>query len=192
MNSLKIEDLPREVKNGIMKRVHEHPKYISLAETKAMYIRMGNYMLAMQVSKSMADIETECLEAYIRNYEDDVKKVSELTDCMSREDKEYITALGNSLVMLADVLETLTIETNELLKKYHPSYRVEMFDTLNNLATEAKSHVRKLDEYKSDVFYTNLYGDTVDKLTDMIINKGKSFTRKVKQHYAKQSETLNK
>ena len=45
-----------------------------------------------------------------------------------------------------------------------------------------------LDYHEEDKYYMNLYGDTADKLHDMIINQSKSFVNKIKKH----EESVNK
>lgn len=185
---MKTLDIPKEVVEEMMKQVHEHEIYKKLMKKKNSCIRTGLYAKAMQISQQMKDIENECLKTYIDMWEGETKKVTDLVTDMTDEDKDYMSAVGNALVMVSDVLETLSIEANQKLKQYHPTFRIEMFDKLLELAKEAQKHVRMLDDYKSDEFYTNLYGDTTDKLTEMVINKAKSFVAKVKKH----EESVNK
>lgn len=192
MESLKIEDLPKEIVDGMMKKINEHPKYIGLANKKAMYLKNGNYVLAMQTAKAMEKIVNECLHNYIKYYEGEVKKMNELTENMSEEDRDTMAALGNSIVMLADCLETICMETNQLLKKYHPNFHIEMFDKLQALADEASAHVRLLDGYENHEYYDNLYGDMADNLTTMILNKGKSFINKIKAYEERTNKKAKK
>ena len=179
---LTIEELPKEIVDGMMKKINKHPKYIGLAQKKAMYLKNGNYFLAMETSKAMEKIVKECLANYIKHYEGECKKVNELTDSMTDEDRDTMAALGNSIVMMADCLETICIDCNGLLNKYHPNFKIEMFDKLQELANEARSHVRLIDGYENSDYYYNLYGDSADKLKDLIVNKGKSFVNKLKAY----------
>ena len=70
---------------------------------------------------------------------------------------------------------------NQLLKKYHPTYRIETFDQVVELGKEARERVKMLDNYAKDTYYTNTYGTTVDKLFEMVFNKVKSFISKIKK-----------
>lgn len=179
---LTIEELPKEIVDGMMSKIHKHPRYIGLSQKKAMYLKNGNYFLAMETAKAMEKIVKECLAEYIKHYEGECKKVNELTDSMTDEDRDTMAALGNSIIMMADCLETICMDCNELLHKYHPNFRIEMFDKLVELANEARSHVRLIDGYENSDYYYNLYGDSADKLKDLIVNKGKSFVNKLKAY----------
>lgn len=192
MKSLRVEDLPKEIVDGMMKKINEHPTYVGLVKKKAMYLKNGNYVLAMQTAQAMERIKQECLANYIKYYEGEVKNMRELTESMSEEDKTTMSALGGSIVMLADCLETICMDTNQLLKKYHPNFRIEMFDKLQELADEASAYVRLLDGYENSDYYYNLYGDSVDKLTQMILNKGKSFVTKLKAYEERANKKINK
>lgn len=189
---LTIEELPKEIVDGMMSKIHKHPKYIGLAKKKAMYLKNGNYFLAMEATKAMEKIVKECLAEYIKHYEGECKKVNELTDSMTDEDRDTMAALGNSIVMMADCLETICMDCNGLLNKYHPNFRIEMFDKLQELANEARSHVRLIDGYENSDYYYNLYGDSADKLKDLIVNKGKSFVNKLKAYEERTKKKIKK
>ena len=189
---LTIEELPKEIVDGMMSKIHKHPKYIGLAQKKAMYLKNGNYFLAMETAKAMEKIVKECLAEYIKHYEGECKKVNELTDSMTDEDRDTMAALGNSIVMMADCLETICMDCNGLLNKYHPNFRIEMFDKLQELANEARSHVRLIDGYENSDYYYNLYGDSADKLKDLIVNKGKSFVNKLKAYEERSKKKIKK
>ncbi len=189
---LTIEELPKEIVDGMMKKINKHPKYLDLAQKKAMYLKNGNYFLAMETAKAMEKIVKECLANYIKHYEGECKKVNELTDSMTDEDRDMMSALGNSIVMMADCLETICMDCNELLHKYHPNFRIEMFDKLVELANESRVHVRLIDGYENSDYYYNLYGDSADKLKDLIVNKGKSFVNKLKAYEERTKKKIKK
>lgn len=67
-----------------------------------------------------------------------------------------------------------------------------MFDKLQELANEARSHVRLIDGYENSDYYYNLYGDSADKLKDLIVNKGKSFVNKLKAYEERTKKKIKK
>ena len=101
---------------------------------------------------------------------------------MNEEDKDLMSAYGNAIIMIADCLETICMDTNNMLQKYHPNFRIEMFDKLNELAKEARNHVRLIDGYENSEYYYNLFADVSDNMREMIVNKGRSFCNKLKAY----------
>ena len=166
----------------LRKKVRNTQEYKSLERQKNMFIKAFRFVEANNTMKLMADLERRTLDAYISNYEGEVKKVSELIDCMSDEDRDKMNVYGNMLVMMCDVLETSIIEMNQLLKKYHPTFNIETFDEVKELGVAAKTRVRMLDDNVKDQYYTNTYGTHADKLFEMCYNKAKSFISKIKKH----------
>lgn len=180
-----INDLPKELANELVKKARQHDSYIKLMKRRNDYISTGQYVLAMQTFKAMSDVEETILKTYMENYTAEVRMLTDLTSSMQQEDKDMMNALGSLLTMLADMLETAVSDSNQLLNKYHPEYRIEMFDKLVKLGQEARSHVRLLDLARPSEYYTNLYGDTTDKLYELSINKAKSFVNKLNRYEKK-------
>ena len=180
-----IQDLPKELANELVKKARQHDSYIKLMNRRNDYIKTGQYFLAMQTYNAMVEVEETILKVYIENYTSEVKMLTELTSSMQEEDKDMMNALGSLLTMLADMLETAVSDSNQLLNKYHPDYRIEMFDKLVQLGKEARNHVRLLDLARPHKYYTDLYGETTDKLYELSINKAKSFVNKLNKYEKK-------
>lgn len=184
-NKKVISDISQDVRTKILETLRNHPEYKKLVTLRNQALMQGKPIKAMDLQYKMTGIEQAVLQEYINQWNGEIKALDELCQSMSDEDKDLINAYGNAVIMLSDVLESLIMDSNQLLKKYHPDYRIEMFDKLNDLAKEANKHVSLLNRYADDKFYTNTYGDTVDKLYDMIIKKSKSFINKLKKHEKK-------
>ena len=138
MKKLTVEDLPKEIVDGMIEKINNNEKYKELVRRRVSYLKNGNYVLALQVSKTMEKIFKDSLAGYIKFYEGEVRKINELTSSMNEDDKEKMAVLGNAVVLLADCLESICRDTNELLHKYHPEFNIEMFDKLNQLANESR------------------------------------------------------
>lgn len=182
---LNINDIPQDVREQILRTLRETGEYKNLVKQRSRALMCGNPVKAMALGRKVTKLEQTLLEEYLKLCDWECKSIAQLRKSMSKEDEDLLNACGNAIIMLSDALETLIIESNSLLKKYHPGYRIEMFDKLNELAKEARKHVSMLDQYANDEFYTNTYGDTVDKLYEMILNKAKSFVRKMQRHETK-------
>lgn len=175
MENIDFNSIPDDLKKIIKKKIENNPKYMELARRRSLYIQNGNYMMAMMTSEAMAKVEELIRKHIISEYAADVIKVDTLTKQMNDDDKGKMNTYGNMLSMVVDMFDTLTMETNQLLKKYHPNYRIEMFDKLIELGKEAKMHVKIRDAAVRDKYCIDLYGDTCDKLFEMCYNKSKSF-----------------
>lgn len=71
---------------------------------------------------------------------------------MSPEDREYINTCTNAIILICDMIETFTMDFNQVLKKYHPDYRLEMYDKIMQVGKEAKAHVKFMSECTDNVY----------------------------------------
>lgn len=181
--------LPKEVVEEIKKEIRNHPQYRGLHEKKRIFINTQNYVMAMQTQNMIDRFEKQTLEQCAKTYMDRVKNVGEMVRGMNKEDMDMMCAYGYSIVLLSDSLDTILMETDQLMAKYYPGYKIHAFDKLKQLGKEAKNCMSLVDGLGgNDPYYMNLYGTSADKLTEMIVNKAKSFLTKVNKH----EESVNK
>lgn len=181
-------DLTKEQLDDIRVKIRANKDYQKYVTKRAEHLRRGEMAQAMRVTKMMDEVERKAMHYYIAEAQRYKAKVNDLVKTMPEADQDLMCIYGDALVFLADVLESLVIEVNQILGRTHPDFRIEMFDRLVELGKEAKKHVRMLDYHEEDIYYTNLYGDTADKLNAMIVNQSKSFVNKIRRH----EESVNK
>ena len=99
---------------------------------------------------------------------------------MSEEDREKMNIYTNAIIFLCDIIETLSIESDEILKKYHPDYNLEMFNKISQVGKEAKSHVKFMSD-NTDMIYQISFADEADDISELLFNKVKSFIRKLRK-----------
>lgn len=181
--------LPKEVIDELKKEIRKHRQYKVLQERKNMFVVNQNYALAMQTQEMIDRFEKNHLDECVRIYLDSVKNVGEMVKGMNKDDMDMMCAYGYSVVMLADSLDTILMEIDQLMKRYYPDYKIHAFDKLKELGKESKNCLSLVEGLGgNDPYYMNLYGDSADKLTEMIVNKAKSFLNKVNRH----EESINK
>lgn len=147
---------------------------------------IGNPIKAMELGYKITKCEQATLEKYLEQCESEIKSFEELCKAMPEKDVHSLNVCSIALIMLSDLIETFIIESNQILKRTHPNFTLEMFDKLNELGKEARKHVSMIDQCAKDEFYINNYADTMDKLCEMILNKSKSFLRKQEKHHAEE------
>ena len=181
--------LPKEVIDELKKEIRKHRQYQILQERKRMFVVNQNYALAMQTQEMIDRFEKKNLDDCVKIYLNNVKNVGQMVKGMNKDDMDMMCAYGYSVVMLADSLDTILMEVDQLMKKYYPGYKIHAFDKLKQLGKESKNCLSLVEGLGgNDPYYMNLYGDSADKLTEMIVNKAKSFLNKVNRH----EESINK
>lgn len=187
-----IMKINEKLRKQIIAKVRNTEEYKILEDKKNKLYLSFRFAEANKVIKMMKEVEERCINKYIKHYAYETKKVSELIDVMTEEDRDRMNTYGNMLIMVCDIVETANIEMNQLLKKYHPTFRIESFDKVAELSNEASGIVKMLDRYSEDEYYTNTYGTVVDNLFEMCFNKAKSFIGKIKKNEERANKKATK
>lgn len=175
-------EIDEKIKNQILKELRSRDEYKKLEARKAELYMSFRFAEANRIIKLIKDMEEQSIKTYIDYYIGESKAVSELINDMSEEDRDRMNTYGNMMIMVCDIIETVNIEMNQLLKKYHPTFSVTSFNKVAELSGEAHNIVKLLMRYSSDEYYTNTYGTVTDNLFEMCFNKAKSFIGKIKKN----------
>ena len=129
-----IDDLPLGVQRQMRDSIRKDSAFMELSGAWAELIKTGQFARAAILKKKMDQIEDETLRLYIKEY---VHSTSEpmmnLLKEMNVDDVEQWNVNVNAIILLCDMIETLVSECNQTLHKYHPDFRLEMFDRLGEL-----------------------------------------------------------
>lgn len=179
MESLTINDLPQEVVERMRKAINDDPQMIALENKRIAFIKAKQYTKAVELKKKMNSIEERVINDYLRNYKGQAESMSNLMSGMNDQDREDINVCSNAIVLLCDMLETFSMDFNAILTKYHPDYRLEMYNKIIQLGKEAKGQVKFMSECTDDL-YQYSFADSADDTTELIRNKVRSFIRKIR------------
>lgn len=188
MEKYNINDIPEDIADMIRMEVRSREKYQDIVKKRNQLILYRRYVEATDLSARLKDMEDKALYAWLEYAANQAVPMNDLIGSMSEEDKENMASYCNAFIMVSDILETLIMDAEQLIKRYHPGTDFVMFDDLNKTAKKGSAMVRLLDQYKDDEFYMNNYGDMTDNLYEMVTNKARSFYRKIKRH----EESVNK
>lgn len=177
---LTINDLPSDVVEKMKEAIRKDPKMQSLQQEKIKALRAYNYIEVSRLAKLIKDIENRVINDYLALYKGQSERMDSLMIDMSEEDRENMNVYTNTIIFLCDMIETLSSDSNQILKKYHPDYNLEMFDKITQLGQEAKSHVKFMSE-NTDMIYQVTFADGADDISELLMNKVKSFIRKLRK-----------
>lgn len=178
-SKLTINDLPEDVVEEMKKAIRAEAQMQVLQQKKLQALKAYNYVEVARLAKLIKEVEIRVINEYLSNYEGEAVRMDSLMLDMSEEDREKMNIYTNAIIFLSDMIETLTIESDQILKKYHPDYNLEMFNRLIQLGKEAKNHVKFMSE-NTDMVYQVSFADGADDIAELLMNKVKAFIRKLR------------
>ena len=179
-SKLTINDLPADVVEQMKNGIREDPQMQILLQKKNQALRSRNYLEVSRISKLINNIEVKVINEYLSQYKGQSDRMDSLMTNMSEVDRENMNIYTNAIIFLCDMIETLSSDSDQILKKYHPDYNIEMFYKIIQLGNEAKNHIKFMSE-NTDIVYQISFADDADDISELLMNKVKAFIRKLRK-----------
>lgn len=176
---LTINDLPADVVEQMKKGIREEPQMQVLLQKKSQALKDYNYVEVSCLAKLIKEVETRVINNYLANYKGQSERMDTLMADMSDEDRENMNIYTNAIIFLCDMIEILSSDSDQILKKYHPDYNLEMFNKIIQVGEEAKRHIKFMSE-NTDMIYQVTFANGADDISELLMNKVKAFIRKLR------------
>jgi len=176
---LTINDLPADVVAQMKKGIREEPQMQVLLQKKSQALKDYNYVEVSRLAKLIKEVETRVINNYLANYKGQSERMDTLMADMSDEDRENMNIYTNTIIFLCDMIEILSSDSDQILKKYHPDYNIEMFNKIIQVGEEAKNHIKFMSE-NTDMIYQVSFANGADDISELLMNKVKAFIRKLR------------
>lgn len=176
---LTINDLPADVVAQMKKGIREEPQMQVLLQKKSQALKDYNYVEVSRLAKLIKEVETRVINNYLANYKGQSERMDTLMADMSDEDRENMNIYTNTIIFLCDMIEILSSDSDQILKKYHPDYNIEMFNKIIQVGEEAKNHIKFISE-NTDMIYQVSFANGADDISELLMNKVKAFIRKLR------------
>ena len=119
-------ELNQQTIEEIYKEIRSHKDYMKHAKLQNEYKRCGQWAKAALEGKILKDMEQAVWAEVAKQYIDRTQITMDVVASMSDEDRHKMNILANSIVMLADVLDNLVMDTDSILKKYVTGKNTEL------------------------------------------------------------------
>lgn len=182
---MNFTDLPVQVQQEVLSTVHAHPEYLKLAGRWRDLLSRRLYVKAAAVKKQMDNLESLSIDRLMKREEmklvQEQVQARELLGPLTPEELETWNVNVNAAVLLCDMIEVLMSDCNQILRKYHPDCRFQMYDTLVQLGKEASAQVSRMNGVTTLAFQTK-FGDAADDMRELVMNKARAFVRRMNKN----------
>lgn len=180
-------ELNQQTIEEIYKDIRSSKQYIKHAQLQSQYKKSGQWARAALEGKILKEMEQAVWAEVAKQYIDRTQLTMDVVASMSDDDRSKMNILANAIVMLADVLDNLVMDTDSILKNYVSGKNTE-FDKLKSALSEAKGIVSYFDNKIADDKAASMFGDCSDNLYKLVFNKASSYVNKLKKY----EESVNK
>ena len=173
-------DIPAEMERELRNRFEADPKVRALRMEEFRMRQSGNFVGALVQARKIEAIYCQVAAQYIIKTKKDVKQVSLNLANLPDADVHYVLANIMTAFIAIDILDTCIMESNDCLHKTDKELQLDMFDELRHTAKLAKDKLAFLNETTTYLEHSH-WGDIVDNMYDMMLNKAKSIMRKTEE-----------
>lgn len=155
--------------------------------------RKGDYGKALSIAKDIQNLWTICLDSYIKKAENEANTFDTDSSDIPRKDKDEMIERLMVLFMCCDIIESATVDVNDILHRTHRDTNIVTFVDLQQtlkLAKEKLKYLQETGDYMKDL----VWADKCDNMYDLMLSKAKSIIRKRKEskNWGENMRKLNK
>ena len=190
-NQLEASDIPSEMMSQIRRQFDMDPQIVEMRTHQQVLMQRGNLQSALQVGQAIEGLFSKVVYEYLKEANEEAERIDIGTLNISKEDKAEINTLIVTLFMACDIIESATMDFNDVLKRVDDTLVMEQFDDIRNLSKSAKEKLRFLSK-NSKLMKDLAWAYKCDDMYDMMKNKAKSILRKrASKDWGKNMEKFN-
>lgn len=175
---LTIDDLEEETRKQLIDKIRQDKEVQKLLKERDRLLRAHRMADASRLTAMIRQVEQHTIQVYLDEYQGESVRCAELMKEMPPEDVTELNVYLNAIIFLSDALESFSMEVNNLLHRQHPDHNIEMYDTLVKLGKEANRQMKFMSEATNMIYQLQFAGEA-DKMQEHILNKVRSFIRRV-------------
>ena len=190
-NQLEASDIPSEMMSQIRRQFDMDPQIVEMRTHQQVLMQRGNLQAALQVGQAIEGLFSKVVYEYLKEANEEAERIDIGTLNISKEDKAEINTLIVTLFMACDIIESATMDFNDVLKRVDDTLVMEQFDDIRNLSKSAKEKLRFLSK-DSKLMKDLEWAYKCDDMYEMMKNKAKSILRKrASKDWGKNMEKFN-
>ena len=172
-----VNDLSKELLDKIRMSFDTNKDVMLLRTAQQNAQREGNFQKAMYVAQQIEELWTICLDNYLRKMEAEGKQISLKASDLPEKDKDELFNRVMVLFMCCDIIESATIDMNDILRRTEKDASITTFEDLRQILSLAKEKLKYL-QNTGDYMKDLVWADNCDNMYDMMKSKAASIIRK--------------
>jgi hypothetical protein len=174
---MNVNEIPKDLLDKIRFSFDTNKDVMLLRTAQQEAQMVGNYQKALHIAKQIDNLWTICLDNYMRKMEAQGKQISLKASDLPEKDKDELFNRVMVLFMCCDIIESATIDMNDILRKTEKDASITTFEDLRqtlSLAKEKLKYLQNTGDYMKDL----VWADNCDNMYDMMKSKAASIIRK--------------
>lgn len=190
---MNVNEIPKELMDKIRLGFDTNKDVMLLRTAQQEAERVGNFQKALNIAQQIDNLWTICLDNYMRKMEAQGKQISLKASDLPEKDKDELFNRVMVLFMCCDIIETASIDMNDILRRTEKDASITTFEDLRQILSLAKEKLKYLQD-TGDYMKDLVWADNCDNMYEMMISKATSIIRKRREskNWGKNTEKFYK
>ena len=168
----KFDRLPRFVRDEFNREFENHLECQKIQEAIEVANRANQYVTVLQLRQKLDKIKEGTIRDLLESENSEVKILKSTDLGLTQKEIDEVNELQIALYMLCDVMDSIILDMNSLLKKKDKDVSFEMFDDIKELGKRVKERINYVEREMDLIEDGELY-DNSDNLYQMLLTKSR-------------------
>ena len=183
----KFDRLPRFVRDEFNREFENHLECQKIQEAIEVANRANQYVTVLQLRQKLDKIKEGTIRDLLESENSEVKILKSTDLGLTQKEIDEVNELQIALYMLCDVMDSIILDMNSLLKKKDKDVSFEMFDDIKELGKRVKERINYVEREMDLIEDGELY-DNSDNLYQMLLTKSRKTYNIYKERKLKKSK----
>lgn len=177
---LTVADIPDDLMKQMQFEFDRDARIRQLRTQQQLAMREGKIPQAMEIGKTVNFLWERVLMGYVDEANNEADNINIESIGLSHEQKERINTLVITMFMCCDIIDSIIMDVNDVIKKKDDTLQFEQFDEVKELAKMVKGKLAILGK-QTKFLKSNDWGNIVDNMYQMMYNKAGNIIRRKRE-----------
>ena len=149
--------------------------------------RERQYVTVLQLRQKLDRIREDTIRELLESENSEVRVLKSTELGLTRREIDEVNEFQIALYMLCDVMDSIIIDINSLLKRKNENVSIRMFDDIKELGKRVKERINYVEREMDLIEDGELY-DNSDNLYEMLMNKSRKTYNIYKERKLKKAD----
>ena len=164
---LTVADIPDDLMKQMRFEFERDTRIRQLRTQQQLAMREGKINQAMEIGKTVNFLWERVLMGYVDDANNDADNINIEAIGLSQEQMERINTLVIAMFMCCDIIDSIIMDVNDVIKMKDDTLQFEQFDEVKELAKMVKGKLSILQK-ETSFLNSSKWGDIVDNMYDMM------------------------
>lgn len=182
-----FDKLPEFVRDEFNREFEKNALCQKIQKAIEVATRERQYVTVLQLRQKLDKIRENTIRELLESENSEVRVLKSTELGLTRQEIDEVNEFQIALYMLCDVMDSIIIDINSLLKRKNENVSFRMFDDIGELGKRVKERINYVEREMDLIEDGELY-DNSDNLYEMLMNKSRKTYNIYKERKAKKAD----